>query len=219
MKIANIIYNSEIINNKNVDYINYINAPIRYGIDELNYELPTLYVGRKFLKEVNQNSLVIQNSDVLSNVIIDKLLYWVCSYDEDKIKHVRNVKSFMINAPQIYFMNKYTIINIDPVFMNIKNLGDLLSVLPENIDGLYNYMNKYLYFLSGKNIYFLNLEMFQYFGFSVNNIITYIEVLSPKYFFDCSGSKYSELFLKYSGFNKLLSYVVVILLNNSKCVK
>ena len=43
MKIANIVFEKDLINHNHSDYVNYYNEPISY--DKLNKSLPTLYVG------------------------------------------------------------------------------------------------------------------------------------------------------------------------------
>jgi hypothetical protein len=48
MKIANVIYEKELVNHTIVDYVNYINVATEY--DSLDKTLPTLYVGWSFMK-------------------------------------------------------------------------------------------------------------------------------------------------------------------------
>ena len=61
MKIANIVHEEDLINHTKVDYVNYYNEPKR--LEEIDYTLPTLYVGWSFMRETNPNNELIQNAD------------------------------------------------------------------------------------------------------------------------------------------------------------
>jgi hypothetical protein len=74
MKIANIIYEKELVNHTKVEYVNYINEKIEY--EKIGNNLPTLYVGWSFMKECNLKNEIIKNADILKKKIITNELYW-----------------------------------------------------------------------------------------------------------------------------------------------
>ena len=67
MKIANIIYEDDLVNYTKVEYINYFNESKKY--EEIDKSLPTLYVGWSFMKDCNPDDEVIQNADILKKKV------------------------------------------------------------------------------------------------------------------------------------------------------
>ena len=50
MKVANIIYDGELVNHERVDFINYYEGETQY--EAVDTSLPTLYVGWAFMKKM-----------------------------------------------------------------------------------------------------------------------------------------------------------------------
>ena len=159
MKIANIIHEKELINHTKEDYINYFNESKVY--DDLNKLLPTLYVGWSFMKACNPENPLFQNADILKKKIVTNELYWEFSFRESKPSHVKGVDKFAALVPQFFFTPKYTYINLDPVFFQLKDIQDLMDVLPKkDIIKVYNYKNEMLYILKDNRITGLDLRMY-----------------------------------------------------------
>lgn len=209
MKIANIIYEKELVNHTKVDYVNYINEPINYK--DLNNSLPTLYVGWTFMKLCNPNNEIIKNADILKKKIITNELYWEFSFDESKASHVKGVNTFVTLAPQFYFSPKYSYTNLDPVFFQIKDVQDLMDVLPKKIDSYYNYKDEMLYILSENKIWGVNLKMYEYFQFSIVEIIQKIAERTQFSHIDSEGNIYLKYYKQFPNFTHLKRYLITIL--------
>lgn len=209
MKIANVIYEKELVNHTRVDYVNYINEPIEY--DNLDKSLPTLYVGWSFMKSCNPNNSIINNADILKKKIITDELYWECSFEESKASHVKGVDTFVGLAPQFYFTPKYKYTNLDPVFFQIKDIQDLLDVLPKKIGATYNYKNEMVYLLNEDMIWGVNLLLYEYFKFDINLIMKNIEEKSMKVVNDIDGEIYMKYYKIFTTFNRLKRYLVCMI--------
>lgn len=209
MKVANVIYEKELVNHTKVEYVNYFCEPIEY--DKLDKTLPTLYVGWSFMKASNINNPIIQNADILKKKIITNELYWECSFEESKSSHVRGVDTFVGLAPQFYFTPKYTYTNLDPVFFQLKNIEDLMNILPNEIDSLYNYKNEMLYLLLDDIILGINLLLFTYFKFNVNDIYENITKRTKFAHVDLDGIDYLRYYKIFPNFDFLKRYLVTIL--------
>ena len=103
MKIGNIVYEIELINHINVEYINYINSPTEYK--KIDNNLPTLYVGWLFMKKCNQYDPTFQNIDILTNEVIQNKLYWPCNKFIIKVK--LNILIFLNGKIEIYYERYY----------------------------------------------------------------------------------------------------------------
>jgi hypothetical protein len=213
MKIANIIYEKELVNHTQLEYVNYINKPTEY--DSVDKTLPTLYVGWSFMKACNPNNELIQHADILKKKIIANELFWECSFEESKASHVKGIESFIKLVPQFYFQPKYHYINLDPVFFQIVDIEGLLDVIPKEIDKLYNFKNEMLYvYSSEKNqIWGINLKMYEFFKFEVQEIIDRISVRSKATFQDLEGSVYQSYYKILPNFTLLKRYLIVLLSN------
>ena len=146
MKIANVVYEKELVNHTKVEFANYYCEPIEY--DKLDKSLPTLYVGWSFMKACNPSNPIIMNADILKKKIITNELYWEFSFDESKASHVKGVDTFTGIAPQFYFTPKYQYVNLDPVFFQIADIQGLMDVVPKEIKASYNFKNEIVYLLS-----------------------------------------------------------------------
>ena len=211
MKIANIIYEKELVSHTQVDYINYFNKPQNYN--SVDKTLPTLYVGWSFMKACNPFNEIIQNANILHKKIIANELYWECSYEESKPSHIKGVKSFVNLAPQFYFQPKYTYINLDPLFFQITDLEGLMDVLPKEIDFLYNFKNEMIYLLSGNKITGIDLKIYRFFKFNTFEILARIQERTKKYQNDLDGSIYLSYYKILPDFSHLKRYLIVILSN------
>jgi len=211
MKIANVIHEKELVNHTKVDYVNYFNEPKVYH--ELNKLLPTLYVGWSFMKACNPNNEIIQNADILKKKIITNELYWEFSFLESKASHVKGVDTFVGLAPQFYFTPKYQYINLDPVFFQLKDVQDIMDVIPKEITKIYNFKNEMLYLLSDNKIYGLNVEMYRFFKFDIITLITKIKSRSFYYKEDLEGEIYQSYYKIFPNFELLKRYVVTLVSN------
>ena len=209
MKIANVIFEKELINHTKVDYINYYNEPIIY--DTLDKAMPTLYVGWSFMKASNPDNLIIQNADILKKRIISNELYWECNFEEGKASHVKGVDSFVNFAPQLYFTPKYSYINLDPIFFQLKDVQDIMDVLPKNIKASYNFRNEMIYLLCDNNIYGINLNIFEFFKFNIEIIKNSLSLRTIISYDDVDGSIYQSYYKLFPNFSFLKRYLVVIL--------
>lgn len=210
MKIANIIYESELVNHDRVEFINYYQVTDQSSFDlkKINYLLPTLIVGWKFLRKSFPNS----DASILKHTIVKEKLYWEFSFDENKSSHVNGIQNFVNNVPIFYFHNKYKYINLDPIFFNISNNQELFDVLPKEINGFYVINNRMLYILSGKKIYGLDIELYDFFKFNIDGLYKKLEKINNGLaIFDTESEyykKYSKIFLE---FPYLRRYLIAIL--------
>jgi len=209
MKIANIVYEKELVNHTKVEFLNYYNEPIEY--EKLDKTLPTLYVGWSFMKTCNPNNEIIMNADILHKKIITNELYWECGFEESKSSHVKGVENFVNTIPQLYFSPKYTYINLDPVFFQLKDIEDLMDVIPKKINTVYNYKNEMLYILSGNKICGINIDMYRFFKFDINAIIELINIRSAVSIYDIDGTMYLNQYKIFPNFSHLKRYMVVAL--------
>ena len=212
MKIANIIHEKELVNHTKVEYINYISKSTEY--DSLDKTLPTLYVGWSFMKASNIENELIQNADILKKKIISNELYWEFNFDESKASHIKGVDKFVNIAPQFYFTPKYSYINLDPVFFNIRDVEDLMDVIAKKIDFIYNYKNEMIYLLVDNKIIGINLIMFSFFKFDINDIIYKLgERLetNSNFITDLDAEIYQSYYKILPNFPQLKRYLIVIL--------
>lgn len=209
MKIANIIHEKELVNHVKSDYINYFNEPKSY--DDLDKSLPTLYVGWSFMKSCNPDNNIIQNADILKKKIITNELYWEFSFTESKASHVKGVNTFVSLVPQFYFKPKYTYTNLDPVFFQLKDINDLMDVCPKKIDVSYNYKNEMVYILTDNKIWGINLLLYNFFKFDINNIINLLNERSEKIILDIEGGVFQKYYKILPDFEHLKRFVVTLL--------
>ena len=217
MKLGNIIYEKELVNHTQLEYINYYNKPQNY--DSIDKTLPTLYVGWSFMKSCNEFNNIIQNANILHKKIIGNELYWECSFEESKTSHVKGIETFIKLVPQFYFQPKYSYINLDPVFFQIVTIEDLMDALPKKNDYIYNFKNEMLYLLHEnetthlKNIIGVNLKMFEFFQFKIDEIISNISARTTKHYDDLKGEIYLSHYKILPNFTHLKRYLIVILSN------
>lgn len=212
MKIANIIYEKKLVNHTKAEYINYFNEPVDYN--SIDKSLPTLYVGWSFMKASNPNDDIIQNVDILKKKIITNELYWEFNFVESKSSHIKGVDKFTILAPQFYFTPRYTYINLDPVFFQLRDLQDIMDVVPKQIDYLYNYKNEMIYILKDNKITGINLKMYEFFQFDIKEIINLLVLRitnTVNVVDDSDGMIYQKYYKIFPNFEFLKRYLVTIL--------
>lgn len=210
MKIGNIIYENELVNHKEVDFINYhkINENTSTVQKDVDYSLPTLIVGWKFLKEKYPNV----DANILKHKVLDKKLYWEFSFDENKSSHVNGILNFVENLPYYYYSTQYKYTNLDPIFFNLRDNDELFDVLPKEIDSFYLFKNRMLYVLVNKEIYGLDIEMYRFFKFNVKGLVDRLQKkINGSAIFDPEGEYYKEYYKKFPDFSYLKRYLVVIM--------
>lgn len=208
MKIANIIFEKELVNHVNVEYINYVNSAVEY--DKLDKTLPTLYVGWSFMKQSNVNNSFFNNIDILHKKIITNELYWECSFEESKNSHVKGVNYFVDHSPYYYFNSKYNYINLDPIFFQLATIDDLMDVVPKEIDKMYQFKNEMIYILSENKISGINLNIFDFFKFDIKEISEKISLRSKVVNNDVDGSFYQKQYKIFPNFTLLKRYLIVM---------
>ena len=103
-KIGNILYAEDLVNHTKVDYINYYHIT-SVGLDEeVDYSIPTLFVGWNFLKNSWNNTQLSPKEDlsILEKKIITNLIYWEFSFNENKQQHILGVDDLTISTPRIF---------------------------------------------------------------------------------------------------------------------
>jgi hypothetical protein len=209
MKIANIVHEKELVNHTKVEYVNYFNQPMEY--DKLDKSLPTLYVGWSFMKACNPDNPIIQNAEILRKKIITNELYWECSFEESKASHVKGVDGFVNIAPQFYFTPKYKFTNLDPVFFQLRDIEDLMDVIPKEIGSLYNFKGEMLYLLSEDKIWAIDMKMYEYFKFNTEEIFQRISARTKIIHQDLVGDMYQSYYKILPNFAQLKRYLIVLL--------
>ena len=209
MKIANVIYENELVNHTTVDYVNYHKGMLEF--DKVDRTMPTLYVGWSFMKACNPENEIIQHADILKKKIITNELYWEFSFEESKASHVKGVDSFVKVAPQFYFTPKCQYINLDPVFFQLSEIQDVLDVIPKEIDSSYLFKDEMLYLLTGEKITGINLKMYEFFQFNIEELKSRINDRTRTLFIDLDGDTYQSHYKIFPNFTHLKRYMVLIL--------
>ena len=207
-KLGTIIFNGELVDHKKIDYIQYHKGEKDYSNTERTV---CLYVGYDFLNNINSNNLLLKNVNILKKEIVKNRLYWEFSFNEDKQSHVNGIKRFVLNLPYYYFFSNYKYINIDPVFLNIKSKTDLNKKLFKNYDNVYQFKNDSIYMVKGDIIHGINLKMFDFFEFKIDDITNLVKEKSNNFVNDHDGEMYLEYYKKFRDFTLLKRNLVVIL--------
>lgn len=206
MKFCNIVFETELVNHKEIDFINYINKNTKYN--DIKNNLPTLYVGWLFLKKCN-----IFDANILKNAIIENKLYWIPSPEENKTLYTIGINSFINLVPTIYLTNDYKYIDIDPVISQIFSLDDMINIIGINFDRSYQYKTDIIYLLKNNIIYGINLKMFEFFGFNISQILITINSGTTDVITDTNGDIYVEYFKKMPYFKYLKRFLVCTIEN------
>jgi len=211
MKIGNIIFENELVNHTQVDYINYIKEPLSYTKNDNRF--PTLYVGWLFMKKCNQNNSLFNDIDILNNEINPNKLYWEYSFDENKSSHVKGVENFVNLVPQYYYSN-YEYEVLDPVFYQIKTIDDFVKNLPLKIDGMYNYNNEMIYLLVDDKIFGIDLKMYEFLKIKPDDITSILlnKVETTNTYLDYDISIYQKFYKIFPNFSQLKRYIISMLI-------
>jgi len=208
MKVANIVYENELVNHKQVSYINYV----KHGSDDyFDVTLPTLYVGWVFLKKQYSHLEVFKDLDILNKTILKDELYWEFSFEENKSEHINGVEDFVNWIPFVYFSSNYRYENINPIYHKIYNIQDLLSELPSDLGIIYNLKDEFLYITHKKTIIGIDLTLFRFFDFDVSEIIFELEKKSKHVFNDLDEKKSKELLKPFNQSFHLKKYLPILL--------
>jgi len=211
MKLGNVIYQNNLVDHQEVEYVNYIQKPISFR--ELNTDIPTLYVGWFSMKEINPNHELIQHQPILEKKVISNVLYWEFSFKENKAQHVEGVNYFVNNIPFYYFNIRYTYINLDPIMFRISSVQELMDVLPTSFDSIYNFKGNMLYILKDNKITGLDLNMYEHFEFNIDEVLQTIHKKVPvnNIHNDFDGEIYEKYYKTFPNFDDLKRYLVVLL--------
>lgn len=204
MKLANIIYNCELVNHDECEYCNYINT--ENLIIDYNIELPTLYIGWGLLKLNNKDI----NLSILNQEIKKDWIYWTFDFNEKNDSHITDINNFVRKITYNYFIKgnyNYNIID----YINCESINDLQLQLPNNIDSIYKYMNSMLYIKDENNIYGIDLDGCNFCELDVNGIINRCTNLCDKYVNDINGEKYLELCEIYGSLEYLKRFIVCLI--------
>jgi hypothetical protein len=112
--------------------------------------------------------------------------------------------------PDYYFSGKYSYINLDPVFFQIKDMDDLMDVLPKKFNRLYNYKNEMIYLLLDNKIWGVDLKMFSFFRFNCEEIINELGLKSIKIINDIEGEICQSFRKIFPTFEKLKRHMIVL---------
>lgn len=208
IKIGNIIHEHELVNHDKCEFINYYNEDISY--DKTDKTLPTLYVGWSFMKKCNPDYEIIQNANILHKKIIGNELYWEFAFKESKHSHVSGIEQFINHVSEFYFKSKYNYINLDPVFFSIGTIDDLLDIIPQRVDKVYQYAQKMLYLQKENTIWGIDLEMYNFFKFDTKLMLELIKPKANTVFEDMDASFYQKCYHYLPEFLLLKRYIVTL---------
>jgi hypothetical protein len=209
MKIANIVYEGELVNHKRVEYVNYYDKATKYG--DLDTSLPTLYVGWSLMRTINKGDELFDKADILKHRMISDLLYWEFSFAESKPSHVKGIESFIKYVPLFYFSSNYTYTDLDPVFFQISNIQDLFDVLPKEIDRALYSTGEMLYLLKDNKITGLNMKLYKFFKFNGAEIVLHIQERCSDFHDDIKGDVLMKLTKIFPNFPQLKRYLITLL--------
>ncbi|MFW6273174.1 MAG: hypothetical protein ACOC2U_05285 [bacterium] len=209
MKIGNVIYNTDLVKHDKVEYINYLNKSIPF--ENLNTDLPTLYVGWDFLKETHKDSILLNKFDILEKVVQEGKLYWEFSFDENKPQHVNGVDDFVNGVPKKYFENNFQYINLSPLFYDIHLISDFFKFIGNKIDVFYNYKDEIYYIYNGNKIFGIDINIIKLLGFNLDALDEQLELKTISRIDDKDGKtalKYQDMF---SNYDNIRRYIPIIL--------
>jgi hypothetical protein len=199
------------VNHDKLDYIQYYDS--KSDLCLIDFNLPTLIVGWSYMMNTFKDNELIQNADILHHRIETNKLYWEFSFEESKSSHVTGIKSFIDNVFEFYF-SQYKYINLDPIFFQINDDKELMDILPKEIDSFYVYKHDMIYILKDKQIWGLNLDIYTFFRFDIDKIVSNLEDRSfNPIHIDNDGYLYLKYNKKYGDFEKLKRYLIIILNN------
>ena len=211
MILGNIVYEKELVNHEELDYINYYDST--KDLSGIDWDLPTLIVGWSYMIKTFEDNELIQKANILHHRIESNNLYWEFSFEENKSSHVTGVNSFVTNIFDFYF-SRYKYINLDPIFFQINDIDELFNILPKELDSFYQYKRDMIYIIKDDQIWGLNLDIYTFFKFDLSEIQDRLEekITKPSHI-DEDGYLYMKYNKKYQNFDRLKRYIIVILNN------
>jgi hypothetical protein len=96
------------------------------------------------------------------------------------------------------------------VFFQLKDIDDLMDVIPKTIDLSYCYKDEMIYILFENKIFGINLKMYAFFKFNVDDIIVKIKGRVKSGIYDVDGNYYQSYYKVFPNFAHLKRYVVVM---------
>lgn len=206
--LGNILYVDDLVNHTEVEYINYYNIE-NSSLMGIDFRLPTLTVGwelnKKLAEEFNFEPSILKKETERNKS------YWEFSFKENKAQHVSGVDMFARNVPFFYFISRYSYVLIDPIFNNIEHVEQIVPMVINSSEWIYNYKDEMLYALGGNRIHGIDLKMYDYFNMDIEHIKSKVIEESKNYTNDPDGSIFQEYYKTFPNFEDLKRYIVVLL--------
>lgn len=214
IKLINLVHSAPLVNHEKVDYVNYIqvneNEAAQY-VKDIIVGMPVFFVGYNLTKTIFKP--VGYSVDVL-NKDIATWVSWEFSYEENRSSHIEGV--FDVVSRRVldirFSGTEYEL--IDPIFSNIRQEDEIYPLI-NPVDYAYVYKEMcYLYNSVKNRIYGIDLNTYDFFGFSKSNILELITSRSKKDNIDPAGDVFVEYKLKFPFANHLKRYLVLLLQNS-----
>lgn len=158
---------------KNIEVNDYI--LITNDKNSLNYDLPTLIVGKSKAKEI----IGEENMKYLNKKVNDKL-YWTFGKTERRDEYEKDIKSF--NDLIINMLLKdvnYKYINIFGI--NRETFNDFLNIIKNDKKKTFLLLNNTIYLYYEKVVYGISLNELKYFGVNIDNFLSLLRCNSNNY--------------------------------------
>lgn len=194
IKVANII-TDEPINN----------IPDTFTQDEYIDGLPTLYVGWYKVKKLRPEVSILEKE------IESKKIFWTFSKSENREVYEVDLERFLRNASHYYFISKYTYIYIDPIFNDIKLVSDFLQFFNEGIQAFYVYKDSFIYLLSNKTIYGIDLDIVNMIMDEKQLLLDYLKSKCDRYIIDSDNEFLASQNKHFYHFKDLKRYLVTLI--------
>jgi hypothetical protein len=86
-----------------------------------------------------------------------------------------------------------------------------MDVIPKKIDFMYNLKNEIIYILNENKITGINLKMYEFFKFNIEEIIKNLRQRTIKCFYDFDAATYQSYYKIFPNFTLLKRYLITIL--------
>jgi hypothetical protein len=204
MKLGNIIYSSELINHEKVDYIHYHDINVINDSKLINYnKLPTLIVGFSSFKKLYGDRFPDQS--VLDKTVIPNKLYWEFSFAENKKQNTEGLEAFVNERLVGYYFFDFQYINIDPIFLQLKNEETLFKLF-EIVDCVY-IDNRMIYVVSSNKVHGIDMDVFDFYGFNVSFIKNTLLEKAIKRVIDLENTIFRSYYKKFPELDYLKRYI------------
>jgi len=159
MILANLFYDEDLVNHKEVSYIKYLKFN-KSKFPDFDSSLPSLIVGWNLAKKIVKR----YELDILEKTLKENLFYWEFAFSENRKEHINGIVEFISNILDYYHADfKYEI--LDPTFLNIKSFNDLMSHIATSKDSIiYQYKSEMVYYYADNVIYGIHLPYYQFLG-------------------------------------------------------